>query len=237
MTSSDRDAERALAEPLAQAPILRGDRDWAARTRATAVEAQRYSRFVSIMKRALPLAAVALLASVLIYSLQPRQQSKSRVAMTFQRLGIVNNDLAMIKPRLNGNDNSGNPYVVTADQAIQNRASAKTARMKNVEGDEILKGGDWVDVRGTTGQLNAKQRTLALAGVVSMYAANGYELHTTAADVDMASGVIVGNVPATGQGPLGTFSADRFKADHRAKQVFLYGNVHMIIDGHGTKGK
>src|SRR5580698_774159 len=100
MTASDRDAERALAEPLAPAPILRGDRDWAARTRATAVEAQRYSRFVVLMKRVLPLAAAALLAAVLVYSLQPRQQSKNRVAMTFQRLGIVNNDLAMIKPRL-----------------------------------------------------------------------------------------------------------------------------------------
>lgn len=236
MTTPHRTAEQALAEPLAPAPILRGDRDWTARTRATASQAQRYSRFVIIMKRVLLVAAAALLGSVLIYSLQPRQQSRSRVAMTFQRLGIVNNDLAMIKPRLNGSDSSGNPYVVTADQAIQDRGNSKSAVLKNVEGDESLKDGSWIDAVATRGVLNAKKRTLALSGVISLYSDGGYELHTTAAQVDMASGIITGNVPVNGQGPLGTFRADRFKADHKTKQVFLYGNVHMTVDGHGMKG-
>ena len=55
-------------------------------------------RFVTIMKRALLLAALALIAAVIAYSLQPREQG--RVAMTFEHLGRVANDLAMIKPRL-----------------------------------------------------------------------------------------------------------------------------------------
>ena len=236
MTKLRDDGKRALAEPLAQAPILRGNRDWSARARASAVDAQRYSRFVSLMKRVLPLAAAALVAAILIYAIQPRQQDRNRVAMTFQRLGIVNNDLAMIQPRLTGNDTSGNPYVVTADDAVQDRGHSKAARLKNVEGDETLKDGTWIDVTGTRGILNAKKRTLALDGIISVYSTGGYELHTTSAQVDMASGIIVSEVPVNGQGPLGTFRADRFKADRKAKRVFLYGNVHMSIDSHGMKG-
>ena len=109
MTAERLHSERAVAEPLGRPPIMRGSRDWGSRRRATAREAERYSRFVTIMKRALPLAAAALVATVLVYALQPRQERSAHVAMTFQRLGIVNDDLAMLKPRLTGADDQGDP--------------------------------------------------------------------------------------------------------------------------------
>ena len=73
MSTGQVQGEQAIAEPLGRPPVVRTPRDWTARTRANARQAKRYSRFVTIMKRALPLAAVALLAAVLIYALQPRQ--------------------------------------------------------------------------------------------------------------------------------------------------------------------
>ena len=35
--------------------------------------------------------------------------------MSYERLGRVENDLAMMKPKLTGSDSRGNPYVITAD--------------------------------------------------------------------------------------------------------------------------
>ncbi|MGH6878069.1 MAG: hypothetical protein ACREHV_11960, partial [Rhizomicrobium sp.] len=61
---------QAIAEPLGPTPLVRGHRDWSARVRASARQMDRYSRFVTIMKRALPLAAAALMAAVLVYALQ-----------------------------------------------------------------------------------------------------------------------------------------------------------------------
>src|SRR6185312_15197834 len=77
-------------------------RDWSARPRGTILDAERYTRFVTLMKRALPIAALVLLAAVAVYVFQPRQQD--RMAMTFERVGEVANDLAMVKPRLSGSD-------------------------------------------------------------------------------------------------------------------------------------
>jgi lipopolysaccharide export system protein LptC len=227
--------EQAVAEPLGRAPIMRGHRDWSARVRASARQTKRYSRFVTIMKRALPLAAAALLAAVLVYALQPRQESSHRLAMTFQRLGIVNDDLAMMKPRLTGVDDEGDPYVVTADEAIQGNADAKRATLRNVEGDVTLKDGAWVTTLAPTGLLDARNHRLALGGAIAVYSDSGYELHTTAAGIDMRSAIITGNRAVTGQGPFGTFRADRFKVDRHARTVFLYGNVHMVIDSHSLK--
>ena len=233
MTAGHFHREHAVAEPLGPPPITRGSRDWGARRRATAREAARYSRFVTIMKRALPLAAAALVAAVLIYALQPRPERNGHVAMTFQRLGIVNDDLAMLKPRLSGTDNEGDPYLVTAEEAIQDKADSKRATLKKVQGDVTLKDGTWISTIAPRGVLDAKNRRLVLQGPISVYSDSGYELHTASADVDMRDAMIVGNDAVSGQGPYGIFRADRFKIDRRSRQVFLYGNVRMTIDAHG----
>jgi lipopolysaccharide export system protein LptC len=225
--------EHAVAEPLGRPPIMRGSRDWGARRRATARQTERYSRFVTIMKRALPLAAAALVAAVLIYALQPRQERSARVAMTFQRLGIVNNDLTMLKPRLTGTDDQGDPYLVTADEAVQDKSDAKRATLKNVQGDVALRDGTWISALAPQGVLDAKARRLALQGPIAVYSDSGYELHTASANVDMHTAMIVGNKGVNGQGPFGIFRADRFRLDRRSRQVFLYGNVRMNIDAHG----
>jgi lipopolysaccharide export system protein LptC len=227
--------DHAVAEPLGRPQLVRGSRDWGARRRATASEAERYSRFVSIMKRALPLAAAALVAAVLVYALQPRQERSGRVAMTFQRLGLVNDDLAMLKPRLTGTDDQGDPYVVTADDAIQDKSDSKRAVLRNVQGDVTLKDGTWISTIAPRGIIDARQRHLALKGPIAVYSDSGYELHTASADVDMRKALILGNDPVNGQGTFGIFRADRFKLDRHSRQVFLYGNVRMSIDAHGKR--
>jgi lipopolysaccharide export system protein LptC len=226
---------QAVAEPLGRPPMLRGTRDWGARARATIRQTERYTRFVTIMKRALPLAAVALLAAVLVYALQPRQENRQKVAMTFERLGIVNDDLAMMKPRLTGADDEGDPYVVTAEEAIQDKQDSRRATLKAVEGDVTLKDGTWITTLAPAGVLDARSRHLALGGAVSLYSDSGYEIHTTSANVDMRTAIIAGNHAVSGQGPMGTFRADRFRIDRHARMVFLYGNVHMTIDHKMTK--
>lgn len=233
MTAGHLHREHAVAEPLGRPPLLRGSRDWGARRRATHREAQRYSRFVTIMKRALPLAAAALVAAVLVYALQPQRERNGRVAMSFQRLGMVNDDLAMLKPRLTGTDDQGDPYLVTADEAVQDKGDAKRATLRNMQGDVTMKDGTWVSILAPHGLLDAKNHRLALNGTIAVYSDSGYEMHTTSADIDMHAASVVGNHPVHGQGPYGVFRADRFRLDRRSRQVFLYGNVHMSINAHG----
>ena len=116
-----------------RAAARRTGRDWTARTRDTALNALRYSRFVTVMKRALPLAAALLILAIIAYSLVPRQND--RFKLTAEHVGTIANDLAMIKPRLTGTDHKGNPFVITADMAIQDAANVKRATLKNVQAD------------------------------------------------------------------------------------------------------
>jgi lipopolysaccharide export system protein LptC len=231
------DAPHAIAEPLPALTLARSRRDWSSRVRLDVRQTERYTRFVVIAKRGLLVAAAVLLAAVLAYSLQPRQQNSNRLAMSFTRLSIVNNDLAMIQPRLTGVDEEGDPYIVTAEEAIQDRLDARHARLINVQGDVTLKDGAWISGSAPAGVLDAAKKFLTLTGAISVFSDSGNEAHTTAADINMANGMITGTHTVTGQGPLGTFRADRFRIDRDKNLIYLYGNVHMTVYAHAKSGK
>ena len=103
--------------------------DWSSRVRTTAKEALRYSKFVSLMKRLLSLGAFLIIAAVLAFFFVQRQPRQ--LTMSYEMLGRVENDLAMVKPRLTGADAKGNPFVITADMAVQDAKNAKKASLKN----------------------------------------------------------------------------------------------------------
>ena len=148
-----RTARGAIAQPVKPA---RAQRDWTARTRGTVIDAIRYSQFVSLMKRALPIAAAAILVVILIYALLPR--ASERVTLTAERTGLLKNDLTMIKPRLTGVDDDGNPFVITAEAAVQDPKHLHHARMKKIEADMTLDNGGWLNANAEVRVLRHGQR-------------------------------------------------------------------------------
>ncbi len=204
-----------------------------ARTALQTGDPQRYSQFVAVMKRVLLLLGLAIIVAVGAYSLQPRQSN--RVAMNFARLTKIANDLAMIKPRLHGTDARGDRFLITAERAVQTGPSAHQARLYNVQADITLHKGLWISASAKMGYLDVDRHLLRLVGALSVYASNGYELHTDDANVNLASGEVSGNGPITGQGPGGTLSAQRFEIDRTHKTINLIGNVHMQFFLHGAK--
>ena len=228
----------------------RGHIDWTVHAREAVLDVQRYTHFVTIMKRALLRAAAALLFAVLAYSLQPRDVSQ--YAMTFEHMGRVANDLAMVRPRLTGSDGDGKPFVVTADQAIQDERDIRKAQLFNVEADVSGKDNAWYNLHAPRGLLETDVQKLWLNGNLSLFTDSGYELHTDVAFVDLAPScnavagkrrpsragkppprcaktTVRGDHVVTGQGPLGTLRADRFRIEKGSKYVFLDGHVRMTL--------
>jgi lipopolysaccharide export system protein LptC len=227
-------APKAVGELLPQGggAARRTGRDWTARTRDTALNALRYSRFVTVMKRALPIAAAALILAIIAYSLVPRQ-SDHGFKLTAESVGTIANDLAMIKPRLSGSDSKGNPFVITADMAVQDAANVKRATLKNVQADLTMEKNRWLNATAVTGYIDMEKGTLKLSDGIAVYSDDGYEMHTARADVDLHQGTMHGNTEVTGHGPSGTLRADTFELDRRTQQIVLVGHVQMtLIGGH-----
>jgi lipopolysaccharide export system protein LptC len=192
--------------------------DWSARVRTTAGEALRYSRFVSLMKRLLSLGAFLIIAAVLAFFFV--QRMPHRLQMSYERLGRVDNDLAMMKPRLTGADTKGNPYVITADMAVQDAHDPKKASLKNMEADLALDKQRWLNARARTGMVDMNSGQLELT--------DGIDVFT---DANLKQSVIHGHEPVTGQGPDGTLRADQFHADRTTNILTLSGHVRMTLIG------
>ena len=205
--------------------------DWSARARSTAMDALRYTQFVGVMKRALPVAAFAVISAVVAYFFVARQPA--RVSMGYERLGHVENDLSMVKPRLTGQDGRGNPFVITAEAAVQEAGNPKRVHLTRVEAD-FSQGVGWINASAASGLADLNAGVLQLDGGINAFTDQGYELHTKSAFVDLNKGVLHGHVSVTGQGPMGDLGADQFHFDRDTRLLTLTGHVHMTIVGAKT---
>ena len=205
--------------------------DWSARVRTTAREALRYSKFVYLMKRLLSLGAFLIIAAVLAFFFVQRQPRQ--LSLSYEQLGRIENDLAMVKPRLTGADAKGNPFVITADMAVQDSQNAKKASLQNLEADLAMDKSSWVNARARAGMVDMAAGQLELTGGIDIFTDTGYELHSQRASMNLKQSVVHGHQPVTGQGPDGTFRADGFHADRNTNLLTLSGNVRMTLHGSG----
>ena len=197
--------------------------------RTTTLEALRYSRFVVLMKRILALGAFLTIAAVLAFFFV--QRMPRQLEMSYERMGRVQNDLTMMKPRLAGSDSRGNPYVITADRAVQDAHNPKKATLQNLEADLTLDKGNWINARAKAGMVDMTTGQLELYNGIDVFTANGYELHSNSASANMRQSVIHGHEAVTGQGPDGTLRADEFHADRNTDILTLSGHVQMTLFG------
>ncbi len=123
--------------------------------------------------------------------------------MTFERVGEVANDLAMVKPRLSGSDAKGNPFVVTADRAIQQGRNSRRAKLENVDADMTLDKNRWLNATASSGLFDADAKTLMLDGGISVFSDNGYELHTRSAPLRSRQGFRSRRTESYRAGPAG----------------------------------
>lgn len=217
----------AVAQPM-PAPIGGAAHDWSARQRLKAIDAFRYSRFVSVMKKLLPIGAVVLMASVITYSVMPRHNDKY---MAMQQSNNLARDLTMTKSSFTGADEKGNPFKVTAAEVIQdpNAKNRLKAELKQIDADMQFEGQSWVNATAAHGYIDGDAGTLMLDGGISVFTDNGYELHTKSATALIKANILDGSEGVKGHGPIGQFSADHFHFDRVKKQIKLWGHVHMTL--------
>jgi lipopolysaccharide export system protein LptC len=201
--------------------------NWNARARSTAFDAGRYTKFVTRMRLVTALSAFAVIFAVLGFFLVAR--TPRQLQLSYEKL---ENDLAMVKPRLSGVDANGNPFVITAKVAVQDAKNPKHATMETIEAD-LTTPKSWLNARAAHGDIDMNANWLKLNGGIDVFTDTGYTLHTESAAVDLKRNIMQGNRPVSGQGPLGSMKADSFRYDHVAGLLTLQGHVQTVIDGKG----
>jgi lipopolysaccharide export system protein LptC len=191
---------------------------------------ERHSSFVTAMKVALPLTAVALFVTVLFYS--GIFDERDGLDISFREISGFNSDLRMVSPRITGLDKSGEPYLVTADTATQDKDEPTHVVLDNVEADLKFKGDDsWISLKSAAGKLNTDEQHLTLQQNIDVYMSTGYEFHGREGTIDFKKGTFSSDAPVEGHGPAGTLRADSMTADNDGQKLTFKGRVKTRFYG------
>lgn len=185
-----------------------------------------YDRFVRLMRVLMPGASVALLLTLLVWPMVSGHEmsfvlSKDRVEVSPERL-------RMESPRYRGTDTRGRPFEITARRAVQRTSATPVVELEDVSARMDV-ANDVVHVTAGQGSYDLDQEQLKVQGPLVLKTERGYQLTTRNAVVDLATKTAYGSDGVEGNGPLGTFRAQSFRADIGAETVVFEGRTHMRI--------
>ncbi len=184
---------------------------------------------VMVAKRLLPVAAVALLATIALWPEIESNTERGRVA--FRRIAEVRPDaLHIVEPRYQGVDEQNRPYTVTADSALQ-AGHQELVQLRRPRADLLLNDGGWIYLESRDGQYDRPRNLLDLAGRVTIHHDDGTQFVTERAALDIAGGNAEGDVPVAAQGPFGTLTAEGFRLRDRGQVVVFTGRSRVVLEG------
>lgn len=184
---------------------------------------------VALAKRVLPLAALGLLVTIALWPEFESAAERGRIA--FRQAGQVSpSALQLINPRYQGLDDQNRPFTVTAAAAVQT-ASEEIVELDVPRADLLLTDGGWIYLEAREGRFDKPRNLLKLAGDVTMHHADGTQLTTARAALDLQGGAADGDDPVAAQGPFGTLNAEGFRLRDRGQVVVFTGRARVVLEG------
>jgi lipopolysaccharide export system protein LptC len=213
--------------PVAQArslaaPVRR------ARSRQIRAAVGFHSRLVGFLKLVLPLVAGALVVMVAAWPHLYQREDRFKIGVSNINIEEATT-VKMVKPRFTGVDAANRPFVLTADDAVQQATDSNVVELSLPKGDVTLGNGSWVALTGETGHFYKDLHILDLSGQVNMFHDAGYEFRTATARFDMAASSAEGNDRVNGQGPFGSVVAEGFRIVDKGVVVHFLGKSRLVI--------
>ena len=134
----------------------------------------------------------------------------------------------LVNPRFDSVDDKNQPYVITAESALQNLKSEHIALEKPLA-DIVLNSGQWMALRSDKGEFNQKTQKLRLDENVKLYHDAGYQFSMQALDINLKANTVSSDTDVTGHGPLGTLDAKGLEASGESEQLIFIGPAKLVL--------
>jgi len=202
----------------------RRDAEDAARVHAAAEAWRRRSRLVRFLRKALPIGIgvvlVALLGWVAVRSVISRVQDVRAESAAVR----------MTNPRFYGQDSQGRSFILGAKEAV--RQTGRNEGIRLIEPLLRLNNASNrpTELRAKSGVYDETRDVVALRGNVRITdAGSGFAFQTNETVIDTDKGIVSGNSPVTGRGPLGEISASSYAIHEEGARMVFKGGVRARI--------
>lgn len=189
-------------------------------------------RIIRALKFGLPAVAVAIFASLFIFS---SARYSDQISFDGVDLSALEEGLKLINPRFTGATNRGEPFSVSAEWALPDGPRPERVELNSVSGEINLADGRIVSLSATSGVLEPKANILTLTDGVRFASSDGYEITALTARFDGDRDELTATGEVIAEGALGRIRADRMRATRRAPEQ-ADENVDASARDNGDKG-
>ena len=183
-----------------------------------------YTYFVRVTKFLLPLVALSLIISVVLWPrLNPAPPIEDAPAVQQQVS-------TMISPRFFSTDADGRPYSIIAAEAEEQRGGADVIDLVRPEGEVTMADGQWLALISDFGTYDQPGGTLQLDGRVNMFRDDGIQFITEQAFVDIEAGIAWGDLPVIVSGPFGVVRGQGFRYADEGGQIVFTGRSSLVLN-------
>ena len=147
--------------------------------------------------------------------------AKDKVAMAKERMRV---SVATYR----GEDAKGQPFELRAGSAVQTSSRDPIVRLRDLSAAIQLQDGP-ATLKANSGRYDMDREVVRVDGPIVFSSADGYRLTTRDVAVGLKSRQMASGGRVEGRMPLGTFSADRLRADLNTRVVTLDGRARLHI--------
>jgi lipopolysaccharide export system protein LptC len=197
--------------------------------------ALRHSRFVRVLKVAIPFGAtIAVGAIAFIGIFDPFRRLEG---VTLGPLTLSGREITMESPALTGYDKESRPYEVRAEAAVQDVKKPTVISLKKVKGNFALEGASKGWMEALTGILDTQTEKLTLKQDIHIKTDTGHDVKLRSASVDFKAKSMVSRDPVEVTLPNGRIDANTLEITDNGKAAAFVGDVRTFMESTEPSGK
>ena len=187
-----------------------------------------HSRFVKLMKIALPLVALMLISLILAWPYFGDNQDGFKIE--FSSLKIAPGEHTGVdNARYFGVDDLNRPYTISADLARFPDGPKGAISLEVPKADITMSDDTWLVMTATEGKYDQQKKLLSLSGKVNLFHDMGYEMTTDEININLAKNDAIGTKPVKGHGPFGELNASGVRIDKNNNTIFFIGPSRLLL--------
>lgn len=185
-------------------------------------------------KLILPAIIGALAAVLVIAPLAKRSEISFLLAK--DKVDIASERMRVSQAVYRGEDAKGHPFVLNAGGAVQKSSKSPIVVLNDLSARITLDDGPAM-LRTASATYDMNSELVRVPGVIRFDSADGYRMTTSGVGLDLKARTLASDGAVTGTMPLGTFSANRMRADLNARTVRLEGRARLRITQGRVRGR
>jgi lipopolysaccharide export system protein LptC len=193
------------------------------------VNAERHTRLVRFLRKALPVVAVLVLFCYFITSRLGLSISVGDFTASIDGIEVSDGNLRMTNPKLEGADKKNGKYVIGADYADQDMKDPKIIKLHAIKAELSSADGGWSRMKAVRGVFNSKSERLVMQDKITVATSSGITGELKHASLMAKTQTLRSHRPVFFNLPNGTISARALTFRSSDSTLTFRGKVRVHV--------